>query len=317
MSRAAVDAARCLSLVALAHARPGSTPRELARLSGLPVKRVLRDLFGPALLCGVPPYLPHQFVSCALIDGRVRVAFADHLARPLALTPLEAMALRAAAVEASGADDPAVRGLVEKLALTMPDAERRAWERLAAAHFTADGPAAAAAEATLRRAATARRRVVARYRGLGRPAARERTLEPLGVVRRDGAAYLVAVEAGKDGGPRTFRLDRFLAVRETSESFAVPTGFRLKDFASGSRPSRRATVRAGAAFSAALRRTGRKAARAGRGAAAWREAYFDDDAFAEHLLSFGASDFEALEPPSLRRRIADAAAAAAAAHAPQ
>lgn len=68
------------------------------------------------------------------------------------------------------------------------------------------------------------------YRGATDPEYRERLVEPHGVLlgmRR----YLVAKEAGGDGGMRQFRLDRISAARLEAMSFAREPGFDLANHA--------------------------------------------------------------------------------------
>ncbi|CAM5434151.1 transcriptional regulator [Streptomyces spiroverticillatus] len=54
-----------------------------------------------------------------------------------------------------------------------------------------------------------------------------RVLDPLGLVLKGGIWYLVARADGSDEAVRTYRVSRFLSVRETGEVFERPAGFAL------------------------------------------------------------------------------------------
>jgi predicted DNA-binding transcriptional regulator YafY len=160
-------------------------------------------------------------------------------------------------------------------------------------------------------------RVDARYRE-GRTTVR-RTLDPLGLVLKAGAWYLVA---HRSAGMRVYRVSRFASVRMRDEGFERPTGFELTEFwdewserFERDRPHfdvRLRIARAGLPF---LRRLVHPDGRAILDAArrgpeteivelivpfeqlelAYRE-----------LLTFG-SDVEVLDPPELRERMVRAA----------
>ncbi|GAA3487143.1 helix-turn-helix transcriptional regulator [Streptomyces cremeus] len=54
-----------------------------------------------------------------------------------------------------------------------------------------------------------------------------RVLDPLGLVLKGGIWYLVARSRGSDAAVRTYRVSRFLSVRDTGEGFERPAGFAL------------------------------------------------------------------------------------------
>lgn len=120
----------------------------------------------------------------------------------------------------------ALRKLVRALPTTLrPDAEAAAragvtdatdWSRTA---VTADAPRLDA----LQRAVIDGVQVRLGYAGPGRPAG-ERTVHPLGLASKAGAAYLVA---GTERGLRTFRLSRVTSVEATGEPVVRPDGFDL------------------------------------------------------------------------------------------
>ena len=147
------------------------------------------------------------------------------------------------------------------------------------------------------------RRLSARYRE-GRKIVR-RTLDPLGLVLKGGAWYLVA---RRSAGMRVYRVSRFVSVRIRDEGFERPEGFELAPYwdewsktFEASLPRVEVKLRAG---ELALRHLPREV-QAGDGVFT---VGFEslEDAFRE-LLKFGP-DAEVLEPLELRERIAATAA---------
>jgi proteasome accessory factor C len=321
MKKATADAARCLSLLTLALSRGDATPAELAAAADLPEGQVYRDLFGALLLCGTPPYLPHQFVSCVMDGGKVRVRFAEHFRRPVSLTPLEALAL-ASVVEATALPDPeASRALLSKIEASMAEEPRRKWRALR--RLLRHRPASesdAATRALLRDAATRRAAVKLRYRSAGALDATVRVVGPLGLFERRGVWYLAALDLARRE-VRTYRLDRSWSASPTEERFERPAGFKLSSVASRSAAlaaeARRADVKIGPASArrvAEIAEPGdwRPAGEGGR----WRPSFFGLDAFAATLIALDLADFEVKGPAALREKVADVASRARDAHGP-
>jgi predicted DNA-binding transcriptional regulator YafY len=123
----------------------------------------------------------------------------------------------------------------------------------------------------------------------------QRTIDPLGLVIKAGAWYLVAHRVA---GMRVYRVSRVVSVRALEEPCERPEGFELATYwqewsraFEESRP--RVEVRA-------------------RGPKGERTLVFESLAeAAREMLRFGA-DYEVLSPPELRERIADAAVGVAA-----
>jgi len=151
------------------------------------------------------------------------------------------------------------------------------------------------------------RRLNARYRE--GPRVVRRTLDPLGLVLKGGAWYLVA---RRSAGMRVYRVSRFASVRVRDDGFARPDGFELTSFweewsrtFEASRPRVEVKIRAS---ELALRFLPRDL----RGGDGVFLVGFEslEDAFRE-LLKFGL-DAEVLEPPELRARIGETASEVAA-----
>jgi predicted DNA-binding transcriptional regulator YafY len=152
---------------------------------------------------------------------------------------------------------------------------------------------------TLASATWHERRLAARYRE-GRRVVR-RTLDPLGLVLKAGAWYLVA---HRSAGMRVYRVSRFVSVRIRDDGFERPEGFDLASFweewsrtFEASRTRVEVTLRAG---ELALRQLPPDLQ---RGDGVYTVGFENlEEAFRE-LLKFGP-DAEVLDPPELRERIA-------------
>ena len=143
------------------------------------------------------------------------------------------------------------------------------------------------------------RRLSARYRE-GRRVV-QRTLDPLGLVLKAGAWYLVA---HRSAGMRVYRVSRFVSVRVRDEGFERPEGFELASYwqewsrtFEASRPRVEVALRAS---EATLRHLPQDLQ---RGDGVYTVGFENlEEAFRE-LLKFGP-DAEVLEPVELRERIA-------------
>jgi predicted DNA-binding transcriptional regulator YafY len=117
-----------------------------------------------------------------------------------------------------------------------------------------------------------------------------RTIDPLGLVLKGGAWYLVA---HRSAGMRVYRVSRIVSVRALAETFERPDGFELGAF--WSEWSR--------AFEESLPRVEVKV-RSGDGE---RTLVFESLAEAHRSLLRTGTRFEVLEPPDLRARVAETA----------
>jgi predicted DNA-binding transcriptional regulator YafY len=146
------------------------------------------------------------------------------------------------------------------------------------------------------------RRLSARYREGARVV--RRTLDPLGLVLKGGAWYLVA---HRSVGMRVYRVSRFVSVRIRDDGFERPDEFELGAYweewsrtFEASRPRVEVKLRAS---ELALRHLPRDLQ---RGDGVFTVGFENlEEAFRE-LLKFGP-DAEVIEPAELRTRIAEAA----------
>jgi len=206
---------------------------EIARYLGVPPREVTEEIRDLVMMCGVPPYFPHNYINFYLEGDRAFVRFAEHFRRPVRLTLPEALSLTLAlrTLEGGGsgagtAFTPAIEGLRKKIqevlvpeeARTLREAERR----IAAPR----GPGAAAARRlqALRDAMARKRRVKIDYFSGHRSAMTERVIEPWGVVENGGDWYCVAWDSVRRTGV-PFRVDRVRTVTVLEEAYEVPEAF--------------------------------------------------------------------------------------------
>ena len=125
-------------------------------------------------------------------------------------------------------DTPRMRTALRKLVRALPSTLRTDAEAASRVGLDDGTDWARAAEggphlAGLERAVLDRARLRLGYASPG-GAARVRAVDPLGLVSKAGARYLVA---GTEGGLRTFRVSRVTSVERTGEVFEPPAGFDL------------------------------------------------------------------------------------------
>jgi predicted DNA-binding transcriptional regulator YafY len=151
------------------------------------------------------------------------------------------------------------------------------------------------------------RRVDARYRERGRVV--RRRLDPLGLVLKGGAWYLVARRRGE---LRVYRVSRFASVRQRDDGFERPEGFDLAEYWNEWSATFEASLRR---IEVTLRVTDRarrdlpEHMRAENGL--WRVGFETLDHAFRELIRYGA-DVEVVDPPELRTRIAGTASELAA-----
>jgi proteasome accessory factor C len=243
---------RILTLIPFLRKNPGVQLAELEAYCGAPATEILADL-DKILLCGVPPYLPDDYIGVYVDDGRVEIRFAEHFRRPVRFTLPEALALKLAveSLPAGGGEAyrEARRSLLEKIGRIL-GAEAAAagygGSRLAATReiegrlvaHPGRGPTQGLPPARRRNeevlavivpAIEARSELEIEYYSASSDETRVRVVHPYGLVDKSGEHYLVAYcKLSKE--TRSFRIDRIRAARVLAARFERPRGFSLERF---------------------------------------------------------------------------------------
>lgn len=221
-------ASRLLSLLLLLHTRGQQSAQQLADELEVSARTIHRDIEALAT-AGIPVYAARgRAGGFALLEG--------YRTKLTGLNPEEAQALFLAGLPGPAAD----LGLGQVLAATQlkllaalpPELRERAARIRDRFHLDAPGWLRDTEEpphlAGVAAAVWAQRRVAVRYQRSDRSVV-ERLLEPLGLVLKAGAWYVVATAADARGtGPRTYRVARVLGLAETGETFERPDAFDLK-----------------------------------------------------------------------------------------
>lgn len=228
---------RCLAMIPLIRARPGIRIPDLASIFGVREEEIWEDITEVLSLCGVPPYLPHNYLVFSIHGDRVSIRFAEHLARPVHLTLQEALAIDLALRSISGGRVPAfgeaAPRLRKKLRELLGGGERRALE--AFDRSVAGTPPSALVSDTicLLKEAMARNRAVrAEYYTASRDAVSTRRLAPYGLIDHLGSWYVIAADLDRPGGRAVpFRVDRMRGVEALADQeYEVPDAFTTESF---------------------------------------------------------------------------------------
>lgn len=212
---AAPRLARMLSLVPYLQQHPGIAVAEAAAVFGV-TERQLRDDLDLLFCCGLPGYTPGDLIEVSYEGDRITLGNADTMARPLTLTPEEALALVVAA--RALAAEP---GLVERDALDRALAKLEAGFESTAGRVEIALDAAGDTLATVEQATEARRRLHLSYHNPSRDEVSERDVDPMRVLNVDGRWYLEGWCRRVDG-VRLFRLDRVLSATVLDVPAEVP-----------------------------------------------------------------------------------------------
>ncbi|GAB3126642.1 helix-turn-helix transcriptional regulator [Novispirillum itersonii] len=311
-------ASRLLTLLTLLQARGRVTAPQLAAETGVSVRTIFRDIDHLAL-AGVPVYAERgPDGGYRLLDGyRVRLN---------GLSPAEAEALFMTGLPGPAADlglGAVVASAERKLAVALPEDLRHSADRLRS-RFHLDPPGwYSEAEsphslASLSDAVWNHKRIHMRYRSWKKE--KQVTTEPLGLVLKGGAWYMVA---RTDGTARTYRVARVDDLLVTAETFTPPPEFDLAAYWRDSTDRLAAEMHPGTAR-IRLSEWGRKLAphvlspyaysrltlNGPPDADGWQDATLPVGSLlhtAREFLRFG-TDAEVLDPPELRQAITEAVA---------
>lgn len=221
-----------LSLIPLLRARPGITFKEIGDHLGISAQAAQKEIPEALMLCGVPPYMPHDYIACFTEGDRITVRFAEHFKRPAKLTRTEAaallLALRALPPARGAPVAPAVAGLLKKLERALGDPEISRLARRIGGKRRAS-QAVGQKIALLQQAIDESREVDIVYYTQRRRAISERTVKPFALLEHLGNFYLV----GKDGlraRELSFRIDRMRQVSLTDQTFEKPRSFNAQRY---------------------------------------------------------------------------------------
>lgn len=209
---------RMLSIVPWIAAHDGPRVDEVCERFGLTRPQLLDDL-NVVQFVGLPPYTPDRLIEVILEGDRVWVRFAEVFARPLRLTPDQALALVAAgaALADSGGDDAITGPLATGLA-KLADLMGIAPSEAIAIRLGASRPEVLE---SLRQAVRDQRRVHLDYFAYHRDQATSRDVDPYRVFAASGAWYVVG-HCHLAGGVRTFRVDRIRGLEVLDAVFERP-----------------------------------------------------------------------------------------------
>jgi predicted DNA-binding transcriptional regulator YafY len=321
-------ASRLLSILLLLQTRGRMTAQALADELEVSVRTVYRDVDSLSA-AGVPVYGDRgPDGGYQLLDG--------YRTRLTGLTPDEAESLFLAGIPGPAAElglgTVLAAAQLKLMAALPPELRSRAGRIRERFHLDAPGWFQDAEQpphlATVADAVWNQKRLRVRYqRWRGEV---ERTLEPLGLVIKGGAWYLVAAVEGQ---PRTYRVSRILELETTDERFERPEGFDLTaywqtwseeflDRLYRHQVVVRLSPRALALFPHLFSPTATRAALANAGppdADGWTRVTVPVESIKHapvEFLRFGG-EAEVLSPPEMRQAVADAAAALAALYHPR
>ena len=221
---------RLLNMVPYFQANPRITRAEAATDLGVSLEQLDDDL-NQLWLCGLPGYGPGDLIDIDWHGDRVTLSNADEIARPLRLTPEEALALIAALRVLSDVPGIVDRGAIDRVLAKLEAAAgtASAADRVVAAPTpTADADVVTTVTDGLAR----NRRLHLRYWVPARDEATERDVDPIRLFNTDGNVYLSGW-CYRSEDIRTFRLDRVLEVTVTDVAIDVPDETRRRAFNSG------------------------------------------------------------------------------------
>ncbi|MCG6956118.1 MAG: WYL domain-containing protein [Gemmatimonadetes bacterium] len=307
---------RLLYVLPAASRKQGASLEELADALGTTGKRIMQDLEQVTARAYYHPGGWPDDVSILIEPDRVRVMHAAGFERPIRLSPREtlclALALRGTAAASHvrhGARRMALLQRAEKYLGSSPDGGDGAWTP-DPLHAGDHAPDPEGIRETLLAAARDRHACAIVYAKASADDMDARVIHPYAILHAEGAWYVVAWCAVKEG-MRVFRMDRILAADETDASFDVPADFDAADYVSGNHVYRAPEdVEVRVRYSPRIARWVRERAEAGvaeweeegDGSLVVRHRVADPHWVVNHALTYGP-DAEILEPEDLRAMV--------------
>ena len=220
--------ARILTMIPYVRKHSGVRVEELAEYLGCSADTVLADL-DEVIMCGVPPYLPSDYIGVYVDGGRVSIRFADHFERPLNLTLREALSLKVALQSL-----PSSRGVAARLAgrvdEMLPLGTKQSVREAAGRIRVRTGPRALRQKIRrIEQAASESRELRIEYYTASRDALTKRTVQPFALVEHQGFWYMVGHCRLRER-ELPFRVDRIRSLRQLRTKFVVPPDFDLAKY---------------------------------------------------------------------------------------
>ena len=216
---------RILTMIPYIRQHPNMTVADLARVIGCTPAELLDDLSRRVLLCGVPPYLPNDYIDVHIEGDRVSIRFAEHFKRPVRFTMPEALALRTAL--SSFTDAPGPKHLLAKLDHLLSAETKKKVASVRGRIGFMDHPLSVLQQ--VEEALRSKREIEVEYYTASRDAMTTRALRPYGTVFHQGHWYVVAycLRRRKE---LPFRVDRIKAIRILERTYEVPKGFDISRY---------------------------------------------------------------------------------------
>ena len=222
---------RILTMIPYIQQHQGVHVKELASYLGTGPETILADL-NAVLLCGVPPYLPNDYIGVVIERDRIHLSFADHFKRPVNLTLQEALSLNLALayVPLTRHARETAQRLQRKILDILPRGTRTLW-RTARRQMNV-GPLHRGLHdrvALLEQAIEEQREVHIEYYTASRDELTEREIRPYGIVEHNGEWYVVAHCLFRDR-ELPFRVDRIRRMELRDRTFDRPRSFSIDKY---------------------------------------------------------------------------------------
>jgi predicted DNA-binding transcriptional regulator YafY len=232
MSESATERlSRLLAMVPWLLAHQGAPLERVATEFGVPQSQLVKDL-ELLFVCGLPGHMPDDLIEADWESGKVYLANADAIARPLRLGIDEALALivglRALAdVPGLGDRDAVVRALAK-----LEEAAGAAASVADSVHVDLDRTPDPDVVVACEDAVLRRRRMHLRYLVPHRDETTERDVDPMRVLNVDGRWYLEGW-CHRAEAVRLFRLDRVVGAQVLDQDGSPPPSARSRDLDAG------------------------------------------------------------------------------------
>lgn len=307
---AGAQLARILEILPHAARAEGVALAELAEALGAEEREIVKDLQEICTRAFYQPSGGGDGIQVTIEPDRVQVWTTGEFRRPVRLNVRETLALDLG-LRMLAAESPLPgRGELLALASRLEAALSAEGAEALIPHIAVDAPSGdAAVRAAVAEAARSRRRCEIAYLKRSSSEPERREIEPYALLIADGRTYVVA-RCRRADDERVFRLDRMMEARVLSESFEPPADFDPHEWTDGGRVFRAdeaptLSVRYSPRIARWLREQG-PVQEMEDGSVVVRYPLADADWAVAHVLRHGA-DAEVLEPPEVRRMVAEAA----------